>query len=118
MRGGTLGAAFGEPMLSQSPQVFVMMRVFAFAALCSLALGQQVSAPTRTFGGYVCRHECDVHAAGFGWAQARAIEDSRQCPQGISPSFHEGCMAYIQNPKHDPDEDDEGHPVGVEVRDP
>jgi hypothetical protein len=27
-------------------------------------------------------------------------------------------MAYIQNPKHDPDEDDEGHPVGVEVRDP
>jgi hypothetical protein len=105
-------------MLSQSPQVFVMMRVFAFAALCSLALGQQVSAPTRTFGGYVCRHECDVHAAGFGWAQARTIEDSRQCPQGISPSFHEGCMAYIQNPKHDPDEDDEGHPVGVEVRDP
>ena len=65
-----------------------MMRVFAFAALCSLALGQRVSAPTRTFGGYACRHECDVHAAGFGWAQARAIEDSRQCPQGISPSFH------------------------------
>jgi hypothetical protein len=91
-----------------------MMRVFAFAAvLGSITLSQHATAPIRTFGGYICRQQCDVHAAGYNWAQARAIEDERQCPLGLSPSFREGCMVYLQNPQRDPDADDEGNPVGV-----
>ena len=93
----------------------MMVRVFAFAAMLgSIALGQQATS-ARTFGGYICRDQCDIHAAGYSWAQARGIEDQRQCPQSISPSFREGCMAYLQNPERDPDEDDEWHPVGAAV---
>jgi hypothetical protein len=96
-----------------------LMRVFAFASVIWLAVfGHQVPAQSRTFGGYVCSYECDVHAARYKWARDRSIDDKRECPYGISPSFHQGCVSFMQNPSRDPDEDDQRNPVGAAVARP
>jgi hypothetical protein len=108
-----------KPNFSRWFQLGTAMRAFAIASiLWSVMFGQQVSAPARTFGGYLCRQECDVHAAGYRWAQVRNIDDRGRCPNGISPSFREGCLAYVQNPSRDPDDDDQGNPVGAAVVSP
>jgi hypothetical protein len=72
-------------------------------------------AQDRTFGGYVCKDECEGHAAGFKWAERKGIEDKSRCPYGNSRSFHEGCIAYTEDPAREPDDDDDGNPVGVPV---
>jgi hypothetical protein len=95
-------------------KVKTLMSIFAFASVV-WSVGHQITAPARTFGGYRCTQECDVHAAGYKWAQVRDIDDKRQCPHGISPSFHEGCVVFIQNPLRAPDEDDQGNVVGVSI---
>jgi hypothetical protein len=84
----------------------------------AVALANPSIAQNWTFGGYLCKQQCDLHAAGYEWAKARGIEDKRLCVYGISRSFGEGCMAYIQNPDRDTEEDDQGNPVGVLVAPP
>jgi hypothetical protein len=107
------------PTLHRSFEVETLMRVFAFASVIWLAVfGHQIPTHSRTFGGYVCSHACDEHAAGYKWAKDRSVDDKRACPDGISPSFHQGCVSYIQNPARNPDEDDQGNPVGIVVAPP
>jgi hypothetical protein len=100
-------------------EIGAVMRAFAVTSVVwSVLFGHQVAAPARTFGGYACTQHCDLHAEGFKWARVRGVDDKRRCPYGISPSFHEGCIAFIENPSRDPDEDDEGNPVGVSIEAP
>jgi hypothetical protein len=89
--------------------------VLAFAIGSAIAFTYPADAQQRTFGGYFCKQECDLHAAGYEWAKVRGIDDKSLCVYGSSRSFVEGCLAYIQNPARDADEDDEGNPVGVSV---
>jgi len=96
----------------------VRLCAFALAISSTVALVHSVSAQERTFGGYLCKLLCDLHAAGYEWARVRGIVDKRLCPYGMSPSFQEGCIAFIQNPSRDPDEDDQGNTVGVSVLPP
>jgi hypothetical protein len=81
----------------------------------AITFAHPVSAQPRTFGGYPCKQECDLHAVGYEWAKVRGVEDKSLCIYGSSRSFVEGCIAYIQNPARNADEDDEGNPVGVSV---
>jgi hypothetical protein len=105
--------------LDRSFEVEALMRVFAFASVIWLAaLGHLVPAQSRTFGGFICSHECELHSAGYKWARDRSIHDKPACPYGISGSFHQGCVSFIQNPARDPDKDDQGNSVGVFVERP
>jgi hypothetical protein len=88
-----------RPTLHMSFEVETLMRVFAFASVIWLAVfGHLMPAQSRTFGGYVCSQACELHSAGYKWARNRSIEDKRECPYGISPSFQQGCLSYIENP--------------------
>lgn len=91
------------------------MRVIVLALLSTVAFAHSVAAEDRTFAGYVCTDECQGHSAGFKWAERHDIDDASRCPYGNSRSFHEGCLAYTEDPAHSPDEDDDGNPVGVPV---
>jgi hypothetical protein len=86
-----------------------------FAIGFAIAFACPVNAQQRTFGGYPCKHECDLHVAGYEWAKVRGIDDKRLCIYGSSRSFVEGCFAYVHNPFRNADKDDEGNPVGVSV---
>jgi hypothetical protein len=90
-----------------------------FVVVLSLAMGATARAQGRTYGGFECTDDCSGHAAGYKWANEHNIEDEANCPESNSQSFHEGCIAYTQEPNRaDPDEDDDGNLVGEEpVRD-
>lgn len=48
-----------------------------------------------SFRGYPCTVDCSGHAAGYKWAQKKAIDDEGDCT-GNSQSFIEGCLAYVE----------------------
>jgi hypothetical protein len=83
----------------------------------TVALTSKTLAGERTFGGYPCRNFCDVHADGYKWARNRNIRDKQGCRIGISPTFREGCIAFVKRPDLDPERDDQGHAVGASVTD-
>jgi hypothetical protein len=87
----------------------------AFIVMIGFIAAANAQDQDRTFGGYSCTDECEGHSAGFKWAQSKDIDDASHRPYGNSQSFHEGCLAYTEDPDHDPDEDDDGNPVGVPV---
>lgn len=78
------------------------------AAMAPSSIGQS---GIRTFGGHECTDDCQGHAAGYRWAEARNITDDRDCPPGNSNSFYEGCLAFVDDPYRGADEDDDGHPI-------
>jgi len=81
----------------------------AVTAVSVLTFAGLASAEGRTYGGFDCTDDCSGHAAGYKWAEKHNIEDEDNCPEGNSQSFHEGCVAYTQDPTRDPDADDDGH---------
>jgi hypothetical protein len=96
-----------------------MLRVATLLAFSMLSSPVAVAnAQDRTFGGYECTDDCEGHSAGFKWAERKGIDDSGDCPFGNSKSFHEGCLAYTENPDHEPNEDDDGNPVGTPIVSP
>jgi hypothetical protein len=52
--------------------------------------------------------KCEGHAASYDWAENQSITDPDDCPRGNSQSFHEGCLAYTDNPSRGSQEDDDG----------
>jgi hypothetical protein len=82
-------------------------------AVCAVLLvwSGPVNAQERTFGGYDCTDDCLGHAIGYRWAEAKQFTDSSECPAGNSSSFHEGCLAYTEDPDRGADEDDDGNPI-------
>jgi hypothetical protein len=53
----------------------------------------------REFAGYECTVDCSGHEAGYKWAEEHDISDGDDCDQAgehsNSPSFAEGCHAYV-----------------------
>jgi hypothetical protein len=82
-------------------------------AICVRALGCCAAgeASARTFGGYECTDECEGHAAGYRWAEAREIEHTDECPVNLSDAFYEGCLTYVDDPERGADVDDDGKPI-------
>lgn len=66
-------------------------------------------APPRSFAGDPCTQDCSGHEAGYNWAEEHGIDDEDACDQAgddsNSPSFAEGCKAYVNG--ENPDEDSE-----------
>jgi len=54
---------------------------------------------TKTFAGYNCTVDCSGHKAGYKWAEDNDISDGEHCDRAgersSSPSFAEGCHAYV-----------------------
>jgi hypothetical protein len=53
-----------------------------------------------TFEGSPCTSDCSGHEAGYNWAEEHGIDDESDCDTAgdtsNSPSFAEGCRAYVQ----------------------
>jgi hypothetical protein len=51
------------------------------------------------FDGYDCTVDCSGHEAGYRWAEEHSISDGDDCDtageHSNSPSFAEGCHAYV-----------------------
>jgi hypothetical protein len=51
------------------------------------------------FDGYDCTVDCSGHEAGYRWAEEHSISDGDGCDtageHSNSPSFAEGCHAYV-----------------------
>ncbi|MDR2339609.1 MAG: hypothetical protein LBF40_05710 [Deltaproteobacteria bacterium] len=80
-----------------------------------LALVFSPSLFAQTFHGFSCTTDCSGHNAGYAWAEANDINEDEYC-EGISKSFIEGCLAYIDehedisdyySPEEDFNEDDD-----------
>jgi len=50
----------------------------------------------RTFLGYACRGDCDLHKEGFAWAVRWGVSDPRLC-DGLDPLRAEGCRVYAED---------------------
>ncbi len=49
----------------------------------------------RTFFGYACRGDCDLHKAGFAWAVRWGVSDAQVC-SSLDAERAEGCRAYAE----------------------
>jgi hypothetical protein len=64
-----------------------------------------------TFRGDPCTSDCGGHEAGYNWAEEHGIDDADDCDTAgdtsNSPSFAEGCRAYVEenSPSKDDDND-------------
>jgi hypothetical protein len=62
-----------------------------------------------SFAGDPCTEDCSGHEAGYKWAEAHDIDDDDDCDtageNSNSPSFAEGCKAYVSG--NSPDQDDD-----------
>jgi hypothetical protein len=94
------------------------MRKFTFVLLLALASCQAPlrSAEAATFGGYECTIDCSGHRAGYEWAEAKGIVSETECETIVlrapnRTSFYEGCLAYVEDPARDADEDDDGDEI-------
>lgn len=61
------------------------------------------------FDEYDCILDCSGHRAGYEWAERKSISDGYNCDVAgdhyNSPSFAEGCHAYVEG-ESEPDDDD------------
>lgn len=65
----------------------------------------------KQFGVYDCTQDCSGHEAGYEWAERNGISDGDDCDtageHSNSPSFAEGCHAYVDgDPETNPSDDD------------
>ena len=64
-----------------------------------------------TFAGSPCTSDCGGHEAGYNWAEEHGIDDESDCDTAgdtsNSPSFAEGCRAYVQENGSTDDADDD-----------
>jgi hypothetical protein len=67
--------------------------------------------PSPSFAGYPCTIDCSGHKAGYEWAERNSIDDEDDCDAAAersdSPSFGEGCKAYVNGESPDESDDDE-----------
>ena len=64
-----------------------------------------------TFAGDPCTSDCSGHEAGYNWAEENGIDDEEACDtageDSNSPSFAEGCRAYVKENEASDDTDDD-----------
>jgi len=67
------------------------------------------------FDGYDCTADCSGHEAGYRWAEDNSISDGDDCDaageHSNSPSFAEGCHAYVDGDVA-PEERDDNYESG------
>lgn len=67
-------------------------------------------ADAKTFHGYPCTQDCSGHKAGYNWAKQHSIDEVDNCNKAgetsNSPSFAEGCRAYVEENQETTDDDD------------
>ena len=72
------------------------------------------------FDGYTCTVDCSGHEAGYRWAEERNIDDGDDCDRAgehsNSPSFAEGCHAYVDGDAA-PEDQDENYESGSDEPD-
>ena len=85
----------------------------ALAVLLPVTLAHTASAQAQTFGDFDCTVDCSGHEAGYNWADQHGIDDEKNCPDGNSQSFHEGCIAYTRDSNQGADEDVQSNTVGM-----
>jgi hypothetical protein len=60
--------------------------------------------------GYPCTQDCSGHRAGYNWAKQHSIDEVDNCNKAgetsNSPSFAEGCRAYVEENQETTDDDD------------
>jgi hypothetical protein len=65
----------------------------------------------REFAGYECTEDCSGHEAGYHWAEEHDISDGDDCDEAgehsNSPSFDEGCHAYVDGESDEADPEQE-----------
>jgi hypothetical protein len=65
-----------------------------------------------TSHGYACTVDCGGHEAGYNWAEEHAITDGDDCDtageHSNSPSFAEGCHAYVDGDDSPSDDHTDG----------
>lgn len=65
----------------------------------------------KTFAGYECTEDCSGHEAGYKWAEEHDIDNQDDCDSAgdtsNSPSFAEGCKAYVNGDSPDEEDDDD-----------
>ena len=63
------------------------------------------------FDGYDCTLDCSGHEAGYKWAEEHSITDGGDCDaageHSNSPSFAEGCHAYVDGDDPAPNNNDD-----------
>lgn len=63
------------------------------------------------FDGSTCTVDCSGHEAGYRWAEEKGIDDEDACDtageNSNSPSFAEGCKAYVNGDPDDSSDDDQ-----------
>ena len=76
--------------------------------------------PSATFAGSPCTSDCSGHEAGYNWAESHGISDEDDCDTAgetsNSPSFAEGCKAYVRG--DDPDDEGSDDPNDDSTNDP
>jgi hypothetical protein len=93
--------------------------IVALAVLAMLDLIYTASTQDRTYGTFDCTVDCLGREAGYKWAEQHSVDDEDYCPAGNSQSFHEGCVAYIQDgTRGDLDSDDNGIGLGIPINRP
>lgn len=65
----------------------------------------------KTFDGDPCTSDCSGHEAGYNWAESHGIDEDDDCDaageHSNSPSFAEGCKAYVRGDASDGDTTDD-----------
>jgi hypothetical protein len=73
------------------------------------ASSDEATAPS-SFAGYDCTEDCSGHEAGYNWAEEHDIDDEEVCDtagdHSNSPSFAEGCRAYVNGDSSPTSDDD------------
>jgi hypothetical protein len=63
-----------------------------------------------TFDGYTCTGDCSGHDTGYRWAEEHSIDDEDNCDTAAdnsnSPSFGEGCKAFVNGDSDDNGDED------------
>jgi len=71
---------------------------------------QRFDSGPSTLQGYDCTVDCSGHEAGYDWAEEHGIADGDDCDvageDSNSPSFAEGCHAYVDGDSASPSDDD------------
>lgn len=73
----------------------------------------EAASSSPTFAGSPCTSDCSGHEAGYNWAEEHGIDDESDCDEAgetsNSPSFAEGCRAYVQENGSTDDTDDDSN---------
>lgn len=108
--GGVWGAIVAAYILFVAHNLLNPVQPKARAASYSaLSRSDSQDSTEKSFNGDECLSDCSGHEAGFKWAQDHHIHDEEICERAgdhsDSPSFAEGCSAFVRGDNDDVKDD-------------